>query len=133
MPYEGPTLHSVHLELMPAGKLQGEIVVSFTDSGTVTDTVLLDGHWKATGDTVRLTYRWSRPRWQKGPRTFHFPRPVTGIVSQSALSLPDLAFLDHDFFGAPTPMHFRRVSEPLHPNKRLKLAGRDRSKGSGVL
>src|SRR5437773_12582767 len=23
MPYEGPTLHSVHLELMPAGKLQG--------------------------------------------------------------------------------------------------------------
>src|SRR5207247_9872921 len=45
---------------------------------------------RRSSDLVRLTYRWSRPRWQKGPRTFHFARPVTGIVSQSAFSLPEL-------------------------------------------
>src|SRR5437867_11553703 len=90
MPYEGPTLHSVHLELMPAGKLLGEIVVSFTDSGTVTDTVLLDGHWKATGVTARLTYRWLRPRWLKGTRRFDLSRPINGILTHLSSRLPEL-------------------------------------------
>src|ERR1051326_8334231 len=72
--YEGTTLRSARLELLPDGKMRAAIIVSFTDSGTVTDTMLADGQWRAVRDSVRLTYRWSRPRWQSGPRVYQSGR-----------------------------------------------------------
>ena len=109
IPYEGATLHSAHLDLMQAGELQGEIVVSFTDSGTVTDTMLVTGSWERDHDTVRFTYRYSKARWQGGPRMFEPARKVAGLLQGSELTLPELASFDQHFFGEPTPLHFRRV------------------------
>ena len=109
IPGEGTTLRSARLELMSAGRLRGEIVVSFTDSGTVTDTILADGRWRADGDTVRLTYQWSRPRWEGGTRVFEPAQPVAGTVIGSELILPEFAYFNDDFFGHAAPLHFRRV------------------------
>src|SRR5512143_2369931 len=87
--YEGATLHSARLELKQAGELQGQIVVSFTDSGTVTDTMLLTGRWQRDRDTVRFTYQYSEARWQGGLRRFRPGRAVAGVLDGLELTLPE--------------------------------------------
>ena len=109
VPGEGTTLRSARLELMSDGRLHGRMAVSFTDSGTVTDTILIEGRWVQTGDSLRLTYQWSRPRWQPGPRVFETGRRVNGRLAGSELTLPNLALLDEELFRKATVLHFRRV------------------------
>jgi hypothetical protein len=109
VPGEGTTLRSARLELMAAGQLHGEMVVSFTDPGTVTDTTLVVGRWDARGDSVRLTYQWSRPRWRGGSRVYDAGRRVTGRITESELTLPNLAYLNEELFGKAALLHFRRV------------------------
>jgi hypothetical protein len=94
---------------MAAGKLRGEMVVSFTDTGTVTDTTLVVGRWDASGDSVRLTYQWSRPRWRGGPRVYDAGRRVSGRITDSELTLPNLAYLNEELFVKAALLHFRRV------------------------
>jgi len=107
--YEGTTIQSGSLELMRGGRMKAAIVVSFTDSGTVTDTILADGQWKAAGGSVRLTYQWSQPRWQGGPRVYQSGRPISGWVSRSELTLAEFAYFNAQFFGSSAPLRFKRV------------------------
>jgi len=107
--YEGGTLHSARLELKQGGGLQGQIVASFTDSGTVTDTMLVTGRWERHRATVRISYQYSEFRWQGGPRSFQAGRPVNGVLTRSELTLPELAGFDEHWFGEATPLHFRHV------------------------
>ena len=69
VPGEGTTLHSARLRLLPDGRLDGAIVVSVTDSGAVTDTVVARGRCRVDGDTIRVTYpaRESQPRHRSEP------------------------------------------------------------------
>jgi len=106
---EGTTLHSARLHLLPDGRLDGEIVVSFTDSGTVTDTIVAHGGWRADGDSIRLTYQWSQPRWQGGPRVFVPGQPVSGAVKGSEFTIPEFAYFNDEFFGSSAPLRFHRV------------------------
>ena len=109
IPGEGTTLHSARLELLPDGRLDGAIVVSVTDSGTVSDTVVARGRWRVDGDTIRVTYEWSRPRWQGGSRVFEAGRPVSAAITGAELTLPELAFFNDRFFGGPARLRFRRL------------------------
>ena len=109
IPHEGTTLHSGLLQLMPGGKMSASIIVSYTDSGTVTDTILAAGEWSVAGDSVRLTYRWSRPRWQGGPRVYEPGRAVSGRLSRSEFTLAEFAYFNEPFFGNAAPLRFRRV------------------------
>ena len=109
LPYEGAALHSSRLELTKGGTLQGQVVVSFTDSSTVVDTILVKGSWELDRDTVRLTYQYSQPRWQGGPRRYASDRSVAGELTGYDLTLPELAGFDQRFFGEPTPLRFRRA------------------------
>ena len=110
IPGEGTTLQSARLQLLAGGMLRGELVVSYTDSGTVTDTMLVQGTWRAAADTVRLAYEWSRPRWQGGERVFESHSPTTCLIQQSQLAVPELAYFSSEFFGLSGPLLFRRVS-----------------------
>ena len=109
VPGEGTTLHSARLRLLPDGRLDGAIVVSVTDSGAVTDTVVARGRWRVDGDTIRVTYEWSRPRWQGGSRGFEVGRPVSAAITGEELTLPELAYFNDRFFGGPARLRFRRV------------------------
>ena len=109
LPYEGAALHSSRLELEQSGSLQGQLVVSFTDSSTVVDTIRLKGSWELHQDTVRLTYQYSKPRWQRGARVYSSARVVAGQLTGPDLVLPELAGFDQRFFGEPAPLRFRRT------------------------
>jgi hypothetical protein len=104
VPGEGTTVHEALLELLPDSQLRGQVVASFTDSGTVTDTLLLNGAWKSVADTIELSFQWSPPRWQGGPREFLVAR-VKGTRTDTGLDLPELGFLAPSLFGANATLH----------------------------
>lgn len=105
---EGTTIRAGQLDLQQGGALKGQFVVSYTDSATVTDTILLRGRWTARGDSVFLTYQWSTPRWQGGARVFRVGKPIAGSLSHSWLTFSELAYFDRAFFGIAAPLRFSR-------------------------
>jgi hypothetical protein len=55
---------------------------------------------------VLLTYDWSQPRWQGGPREFVHDARVAGSCTGRSLTLPELAYFNQHFFGGAAPLHF---------------------------
>jgi len=102
------TLCAGTLELANDGTLHGMIVARSPDG--VTDTLTLRGRWSSTGKIVQISYTFSLLRRRRDVEpAYAVGERVTGLLVQSELQLPELAYFDRNFIGAPVSLRFRRI------------------------
>jgi|SRR6266487_6496875 len=104
IPGEGTTLRGAVIRLQPQSTLSSTLVIAFTDSGTVVDTVLISGTWRTHGDSVLLDYRWTHPRFADEVLTGN----EVGRIDSAGITLRTFAFLTPAFFGVEGPLRFRK-------------------------
>ena len=86
---EGTTIQEVVIHLEPSGRLTSRLVVAFTDSGTVTDTLTPSGSWRRTRDSVFLEYQWTHTRFSPLVRG----DTLGGRLEARGFTLPRFAFI----------------------------------------
>jgi hypothetical protein len=109
IPGEGMTVVSGRLSLSSRGRLEGQLVLSFTDSGTVFDTLPISGGWQAVGDSLRLEYRTRRVRWNRFYPVVPERDTTIAVALGDELVFTSFGGIPAQFLGSPHRVVFRRA------------------------
>jgi hypothetical protein len=102
IPGEGSALTDMNIELLPQRRLRGLVIVVYTDSGSVTDTISVAGTWVVRHYQLTLTYHWSDLKWGKEGH-----ERVVGQIGKGGFTLPRFAGFGRAYFRRPVTMAFR--------------------------
>jgi hypothetical protein len=100
---EGSALTDMTIELLPHRRCQGRVILVYTDSGTVTDTITVKGSWIVRRYQLTLDYTLTHARWRT-----HKRERVVGHIGKSGLTLPEFAGFGPRYFGRSVTLAFRR-------------------------
>jgi len=100
---EGSALTDMTIELLPDKRLRGRVIVVYTDSGSVTDTIVVNGSWFVRHYRLTLDYTWTHERW--GTRDHE---RVVGQIGKGGFTIPQFAGFGPQYFRRSVTMAFRR-------------------------
>ena len=104
IPGEGTSIDAMSLELERHGRLRGSVVLTTTDSGSITDTIAAVGSWTVHGDSLVLDYSWSyRHSSSTGEAR------DAGLIAPTGISLGQFAGIGPRFFWPGVTLHFHRL------------------------
>jgi len=101
---EGSALNDMTITLMPNKRFVGRVIVVYTDSGSVTDTISVRGSWYVRRYVLTLDYDWTHARWRSAGHEHQ-----AGHMGKSGFTLSAFAGFGHSYFGGRVTLAFRRV------------------------